>query len=231
MKTLLFWDIDGTLLTTARAGIYALEAAALEVTGHEIDLNGMQTAGLTDRQIAAQILREAGSDARADQVDRFLSVYGERLPASLYRKQGRVLSGVREILDRLRGREDVVSILLTGNVETGARAKLAHYGLGHYFTHGAFCDAFADRTAIAQAALRLATDLVGDESAVDGERLFVIGDTPHDISCGHAIDARVVAVASGAYSREELECHNPWWAIDCLPQADRFFDKLGLAQR
>ena len=33
MTTYLFWDIDGTLLTTARAGIFACEEAFQEVLG------------------------------------------------------------------------------------------------------------------------------------------------------------------------------------------------------
>ena len=56
MTTHLFWDIDGTLLTTARAGIFALEDAALEVCDRELDLATMQTAGMTDAEIAMRDL-------------------------------------------------------------------------------------------------------------------------------------------------------------------------------
>lgn len=229
MTTFLFWDIDGTLLTTGRAGIFALEEAALEVTGKAIDLTTMKTAGLTDRQIAVEIIRCAGIAPSPDKVDRLLQRYGEQLPASLHRKQGRVLSGVREILDRLRGREDVVSLLLTGNIQAGARAKLAHYGLSGYFSHGAFCDAVEDRVAIARAALAIAAQMHPDGRAPDPQRLFVIGDTPHDITCGHAIHARVVAVASGGYALGELQRHRPWWALESLPEADVFLERLGLS--
>lgn len=41
--------------------------------------------------------------------------------------------------------------------------------------------------------------------AIAPEKCYVIGDTPHDIRCGKAIGARVVAVASGGYSVEALE--------------------------
>ena len=44
MKAVLFWDIDGTLLTAARAGIYALEQALQETTGIQADLEGLRTA-------------------------------------------------------------------------------------------------------------------------------------------------------------------------------------------
>ncbi|HVV58631.1 MAG TPA: hypothetical protein VHC45_09730, partial [Gaiellaceae bacterium] len=62
MSVALFWDIDGTLLSTARAGVFALEQALRDVTGVELDLQGLATAGLTDAAIAALALGEAGAD-------------------------------------------------------------------------------------------------------------------------------------------------------------------------
>jgi phosphoglycolate phosphatase-like HAD superfamily hydrolase len=233
MTTILFWDIDGTLLTTARAGVFALEEAAREVIGFEVDLTDMDTAGLTDRQIAINILDRYGVTANASRVDRLLRFYGQKLPASLGRKQGSVLQGVREILERVHGRSDVISMLLTGNIQAGAKAKLAHYGLDAYFAHGAFSDKTEDRTAIAREALALAERIVaasrpGHGRSIASDRLYVIGDTPHDIACGKAINARVVAVASGGYDLETLESYEPWWALSCLPKPDVFLRKLGL---
>ena len=37
--TVLFWDIDGTLLTTAKAGVFAWEDAVRELTGREFELD------------------------------------------------------------------------------------------------------------------------------------------------------------------------------------------------
>jgi phosphoglycolate phosphatase-like HAD superfamily hydrolase len=225
MTTVLFWDIDGTLLTTGRAGIFALEDAASEIIGKPIDLSHLKTAGMTDREIAAEILELGGVTPDSAKIDRLLQLYGEYLPASLPRRQGYVLQGVREILDRLRQRTDIISLLLTGNIEAGAKAKLAHYGLDAYFTGGAFSDRAENRISIAQQALALAQAMVG---AIVPEKIYVIGDTPHDIRCGKAIGARVVAVASGGYSVEALEAHQPWWAVSCLPEPTVFMQKIGL---
>ena len=233
MTTILFWDIDGTLLTTARAGVFALEEAAQAVIGVEVDLADMNTAGLTDRQIAINILERYRVTPQPSKVDRLLRLYGQRLPACLGRKQGSVLKGVQEILERVHARRDVISMLLTGNIEAGAKAKLAHYGLDAYFSHGAFSDQTEDRTAIARDALALAERVVAESSpdprpGIPSERLYVIGDTPHDIVCGKAINARVVAVASGGYDLQTLETYEPWWALACLPEPDEFLRKLGL---
>jgi phosphoglycolate phosphatase-like HAD superfamily hydrolase len=225
MTTVLFWDIDGTLLTTGRAGIFALEDAASEVIGTQVELTALPTAGLTDRQIATNILQAYGVTPGVAKVDRLLQLYGDYLPASLPRRQGYVLQGVREILEQLQPRSDVVSLLLTGNIQAGAQAKLAYYGLDSYFVGGAFSDRTEDRSAIARQALAIAQERVGE---IPPEKCYVIGDTPHDIHCGQAIRARVVAVASGSYTVEELSHHNPWWTIPSLPEPQSFFQKIGL---
>lgn len=225
MTTVLFWDIDGTLLTTGRAGIFALEDAARDVIGKPVDLSNLKTAGMTDREIATEILLMSQVSPEPAKVERLLKLYGRYLPASLPRRRGAVLKGVREILDRLQQRTDTISLLLTGNIEAGAKAKLAYYGLDSYFTDGSFADEAEDRIAIASQALAIARCKVGE---VPREKIYVIGDTPHDIRCGKSIEARVVAVASGSYSVEELEKHQPWWTVSSLPEARVFLQKIGL---
>jgi phosphoglycolate phosphatase-like HAD superfamily hydrolase len=50
----------------------------------------------------------------------------------------------------------------------------------------------------------------------------VIGDTPHDVACAEAINARTIAVATGGYAIEELRACNPWRVFDELPSPDTF---------
>ena len=216
--TALFWDIDGTLLTTAKAGVFAWEDAVRELTGREFELVSMRVAGLTDYQIAERTFETLGIEIDAQFLRRFVDRYGELLPASLPRKQGSVLPNVREILEHLRGRSDVRSYLLTGNTRAGAWAKLTHYNLIQYFSDGAFAEDTGDRGAIARRALELAKQ----GGAVAEGRVFVIGDTPHDVECARTIDARTIAVATGGYTLEELKAHHPWRALNELPPVDQF---------
>lgn len=216
--TVLFWDIDGTLLTTAKAGVFAWEDAVRELTGREFELIRMRIAGLTDYQIAQRTFETLGIDIDEAFLHRFVDRYGELLPTSLPRKQGKVLPNVREILEHLSRREDVRSYLLTGNTRAGARAKLTHYDLIHFFPDGAFAEDTRDRASIARRAL----DLAKRGGSVHDDAVFVIGDTPHDIECATAIGARTIAVATGGYSLEELEAHHPWRAFSELPPAEEF---------
>ena len=220
--TVLFWDIDGTLLTTARAGVFAWEDAVRDLTGREFELVSMRIAGLTDFQIAERTFETLGIEADDTFLRRFVDRYGELLPTSLPRKQGSVMPNVREILEHLRERPDVRSYLLTGNTRAGALAKLTHYNLTQFFPDGAFAEDTGDRGSIARRALALAK-LNGD---VDEKRTFVIGDTPHDVECARAIDARTIAVATGGYTFDELKAHQPLFEVREWPRVYEFMKMI-----
>jgi phosphoglycolate phosphatase len=223
---ILFWDIDGTLLTTKRAGVFALEEAAREVCGTSPDFAELRTAGLTDHEVAMLAIRETGADASPELASAFLRAYERHLPDRLGWRQGGALPGVVAILDELEDRPDVVSLLLTGNTPAGAKAKLEHYGLDRYFAGGAFCIDGDDRPSIARRALSVAAEHAA--GAVEPDHVFVIGDTPHDVDAGNGIGARTVAVASGSYTLAELSAHDPWLALEELPSPSRFRELLML---
>jgi phosphoglycolate phosphatase-like HAD superfamily hydrolase len=216
--TILFWDIDGTLLTTAKAGVFAWEEAVLELTGCTFELARVRIAGLTDYQIAVKTFKSLGIEVDPDLLEALVRRYGELLPASLPRRKGTVLPNVREILEALHGRPDICSYLLTGNTRAGARAKLTYYDLIRYFPDGAFAEDSGDRVSIASRAM----ELVRRAGSVAHAEVFVIGDTPHDIHAATAIQARTIAVATGGYSVEELQQHHPWRVFAQLPPPEEF---------
>ncbi|MGE0391933.1 MAG: HAD family hydrolase [Vicinamibacterales bacterium] len=221
----LFWDIDGTLLATGGAGMFAWNDAVREQTGHDFDLRAsIRSAGFTDYQIGVRTFEYLGIPPTEARVDQLVRRYEELLPASLHRIAGRVLPNVRPILERLAAeRPDVRSYLLTGNTAAGARAKLTHYGLWDLLSRGAFCVDATARAGIAARALALARE---DGPVPDGSAI-VIGDTPHDIECANAVGARTLAVATGGYALPELLAHHPWVGRDALPDPDEFLALIG----
>lgn len=225
--TVLFWDIDGTLLTTAKGGVFAWDDAVKEITGRDFQLASMRIPGMTDYQIAVRTLESLGITGDGPLVERLVRRYEELLPSSLPRKAGYVLPNVKGILDGLTGRPDVRSYLLTGNTRGGAHAKLTHYELWQYFPDGAFAEDPGDRATIASRALALARR----DGPVAPADAFVIGDTPHDIHCANAIGVRTIAVATGGYDLEELRAHDPWQLFRELPAPDEFLRLLESAPR
>ena len=223
--TVLFWDIDGTLITTRRAGMFAWNDSVKELTGRDFDLKvTIRTAGLTDYQIAVKTFELLGLEPDETLVRKLVERYEELLPSSLPLRDGCVLPNVREILEHLRDRDDVRSYLLTGNTRGGASAKLTYFGLMDFFPDGAFAEDASARSAIAGRALELARRA----APVADDRVFVIGDTPHDIECGEAIGARTIAVATGGYTLDELRAYHPWRSFEALPSVEAFLDLLAV---
>src|SRR6185295_18221916 len=101
-----------------------------------------------------------------------------------------------------------------GNVRIGAELKLRHYELWQHFRTGAFGDDHEDRNCIADIAKKRGTLFFGRDLA--GEEILVLGDTNHDVACGKSIGAKVIAVATGGCSLEELKGHGADWTVPDL---------------
>ena len=71
-----------------------------------------------------------------------------------------------------------------------------------------------DRDHIAAAVFERARRLLGKN--LKPQEVVVIGDTPFDVRCGKFIGAKVLAVATGGATLEELKKHKPDWAVEDL---------------
>jgi phosphoglycolate phosphatase-like HAD superfamily hydrolase len=163
--------------------------------------------GRTDVAIGRDLLRVHGVEPTPENQRKLRDAYLANLPNSLRTKGGTVCPGIPELLAAVAARPGVVLGLLTGNVGQGARVKLGHFGLWDFFACGGFGDEHHDRDDVARSALACAREHVGRH--VDPAEVWVIGDTPLDVSCARAIGANAVAVATGWHPLEELARHEP----------------------
>jgi phosphoglycolate phosphatase-like HAD superfamily hydrolase len=108
--------------------------------------------------------------------------------------------------------------LLTGNMRRGAQVKLSHHGLWEFFGFGAFADDSEHRNELGPHAVRRALECHGIDFAPG--RVWVIGDTPHDIACGKIIGARTLAVATGGATLDQLRAHKPTAALETLADTE-----------
>src|SRR5438034_10197025 len=122
-KRLLLFDIDGTLIHSGGAGINALILAIKERFGIDDDLHDIEIAGMTDSGIVLSILNKHKIPASNENVSAFLDSYVHSLSLELPRRQGKLLPGVLELLERLKSRPHVVLALLTGKVSRRGRRK------------------------------------------------------------------------------------------------------------
>lgn len=224
-KTLILWDIDGTILHSTGAGMKALEAALGDVFGVSGSFEGIEFAGRTDRLIIRQIFERFGIEHSKENIAAYVEGYIAALPSTLERSGARVLPGVGEILEQASGHPAVVQGLLTGNFRRGAQTKLGFHGLWGYFPVGAFADDGELRNELGPHALRRAAGHWGLD--FPPERVWVIGDTPHDIACARAFGARSLAVATGGFGLGELAGHHPDVAMGSLADAAAFWAAIG----
>ncbi|NQX00449.1 HAD hydrolase-like protein [bacterium] len=217
---LFLFDIDGTLVDTAGAGMAALNETTREIFGHEgppLDL-----AGSTDLGIIAHIHSHFEIEPTRQRFDAYLQVYLERLDWNLAHGgfAGRVCAGAPELLAALGAHPDATVGLLTGNAAGGAAAKMRYFGLAAHFPFGAYgCD-HADRNQLGPIALERASVHAG--RMFRPEETWVIGDTPKDIACAHAVGARCLAVATGPFSTAQLEAHGADQVVETLEHAIRW---------
>lgn len=221
MKTLLLWDIDCTLIDSGGAGERALKLSLKNEFGIMDDLRWLEYFGRTDLWIARALLEKHHFAADSANVSKFLEGYLKALTEQMHNPNARVLPGVLEILRTVAASDTWVQGLLTGNLRRGAAIKLGHLGLQDFFPFGAFADDAEHRDELGPIASRRAADHHGD--AFCPERIIVVGDTPHDISCGKAIGARTIAVATGRYAREQLNAYAPSALFDTLEDVSAFF--------
>lgn len=215
---LYLFDIDGTLVDTGGAGMVALKDATREIFG--ADGPPLDLAGATDLGIILGIHAHFDVEPTPASIDTWFTLYQQRLDWNLTHGgfPGRLLGGVAGLLDELTARPGATLGLLTGNIAGGAASKVRHFGIASFFPFGAYgCD-HHDRNRLGPIALERAAAHAG--RSFTAEETWVIGDTPKDIACAHAIGARCLAVATGNFSVEELEARGADRVVESLDQAN-----------
>jgi len=227
MRLVLF-DIDGTLLSSQGIGRTAMRRALGSIFGSPGN-PAYRYDGKTDRQIVRDVMRlEGHSDQYIDsQMEKVMEVYLEGLRENA--KSGKFdvkpLEGVVELLDALEPRKDVVLGLLTGNVEPGARTKLIAAGINpDRFRVNAFGSDHEDRPELPAIAQKRASEKLGLD--IEGGRMVVIGDTPADIACGRSLGAKAIGVASGHYTVEQLQEHDPYAVFPSLANTQQLLESI-----
>jgi len=208
MKLLLF-DVDLTLINTGGVGRKAMMRAFEELFGGSNGLKKVSFAGRTDVAIFKDGLKNRGVEWSLDKETEFRSRYLNYLQAEIEKPNPskHVEPGIPELLSLLAERNDVTLALLTGNWREGAKIKLSHFDLFHFFHFGAFADDSEFREelpGIAYDRFRGITD-----SDISSKNVYVIGDTPRDVACARPFGATAIAVATGLFSYSELEEAEP----------------------
>ncbi|MET0919934.1 MAG: HAD hydrolase-like protein [Acidimicrobiia bacterium] len=225
MRTLVLWDIDGTLMHCGPVGAEALVLAVTEVSGSE-PAGSVVMSGKTDRQILSELLELAGvADPHDDEVMMSaLDAATRHLAGGAHRilEEGELCPGVDAVVTRLAATGTVAQTLLTGNLAANARVKVSAFELHDRIEieAGAYGDDHLDRGALVPVALARARQHFGQ--GFDLDHVWIVGDTPRDLECARAGGVRCLLVATNShFELEELAALEPDAVLDDLADADR----------
>jgi len=212
VRVILF-DIDGTLIRAVRRPEYRgrIRQMLIDVFGTcgriaEVDFGGktdlaiyreaLECEGFTPAQIREYLPR---LETTMVEILDELAATGEVF---------RLCAGVSQLLEALAADARFVTSLLTGNVERLAEAKLRVVGILQYFKgRGAFGSDAEERDHLPEIAATRMNEHLGVR--LPPSQFVIVGDTPRDIKCARHFGARVLAVASGQHSIEQLAAHHP----------------------
>lgn len=211
----LLFDIDGTLIRTGGASDRAWHRAFREL--HDVDVNvpDYTGKGVPDPAVGVACFRGAlGREPEGEEMARLMALRQRYLAEEVESSPGyRVMPGVVEMLERLTGEGRLVG-LITGNTEPAAHTKLGRADLNRFFSFGGYGSDADDRPGVCRIALRRAEQAAGGRLDRDGS--IATGDTPLDIAAGHDTAIRVLGVATGEYSVDQLRDAGADWVVPDL---------------
>lgn len=224
---LILFDIDGTLLLSGRAGLRSMTRAFEQTFGVKDAFAGQHFGGRTDWFLVSQALKAAGLPDTPEQHERFRVNYFPTLAEEI-KQPGTghygLMPGARELLEALHDHDDFHLALLTGNYREAAEIKLTQFEIWDFFEWGAFSDDHFDRNELVPIAKSRAETYDIPVEAID--RVFVIGDTPHDIECAKVAGATSIAVATGGFTIDQLREFGADAVLPDLRDTQRVIDLL-----
>jgi phosphoglycolate phosphatase-like HAD superfamily hydrolase len=208
-KTLLLFDIDGTLLLTGGAGKIAFEEAFEEIYQCPNAWGDLDPHGRTDPDIFDEVAQKRlGRLLSINEFSHLMRRYEELFEKHITKSpRFTLMPGVVEILEHLSKQEVLFLSLATGNFEGAGRMKLKRGGIEHYFKAGGFGKDARERYKIILAAIEHSEKIAGH--GFHRDRTFVIGDTEYDISAAKKAGVRQIAVLTNGRTRNHFEADPP----------------------
>lgn len=205
-QVLLLWDVDHTLIENSGVS-KAVYARAFQLMTGSAPGTQPSTDGRTDYQIMRNLFAANGAAFTADDEASYSSVLVDAMGSlhSRLMRDGFVLPGVTNVLDLVSKIPTLVQSVLTGNIRPNAEAKLQLLGdharvldleVGGYGSD----DVIRPRlVSIAQRKASQRYDAVFDSSST-----VLVGDTERDVAAALEGGAKIVGVATGVTTAEQL---------------------------
>jgi HAD superfamily hydrolase (TIGR01509 family) len=214
----LIFDLDGTLVDTVYAHVFAWQRALAEqglpIDGWRIHRRIGMSGGLFARAVAREVGRELSAEETEALQLRHGAIFSELLP------ERRPLPGARELLGDLRARGIVHGIATSGR-RPEINRSLDALGVGEETV-------VIDRGDVPRA--KPAPDLfLACQAAlgVEPEDCYVVGDAVWDILAARRAHMLSVGLLSGGYGTDELLSAGAYRVYDDTAELHASLDELG----
>ena len=186
-----------------------------EVCGRADALDAMDFRGMTDSLIFEGGLTAIGRASDAELVDALKSAYLTQLALEVPRSPDyRILPGVPDLITELLTAPNYALGLGTGNIEAGARTKLARGELSSPFAFGGFGDDGRSREDLVLAGATRGAATLG--VPLEEARVVIIGDTPRDAEAARWLGAECLGVETGGHAEADLRAAGARWVVEDL---------------
>jgi phosphoglycolate phosphatase len=203
--TLVLWDVDHTLMETGGVGFELFRAAFEQATGQELE-HPAEVTGRTEPAIFRETVELQNIPYSPALYDRYaeLLAAGYVAGAGEMARRGRALPGAAEAIAALARTGKVIQSVLTGNLRPVAETKLRTFGLdgGLDLGVGAYGTDDDVRAHVVPVARRRVAEKY--QIGFPAGDTVLIGDSPSDVQAALDSGARIVAVASGKSTPDEL---------------------------
>ncbi|MFO7897174.1 MAG: haloacid dehalogenase-like hydrolase [Candidatus Cloacimonadales bacterium] len=204
MERIIFFDINGTIIQRDARTDLPYELAIDDYLQLENGMKGVDTSARSDKDVFREVLQNCGKEFSEPLWQGFLAVYQAYLEKYSKTDIWRANVDVKEWLAEISSSEFKLA-LISGELSLGAEYKLRKLGVWHYFACGGFGEDGLQRFQIADAALARAEKLYQCKF----EQIIVIGDTILDIKTARHLQGKIISIATGSNSYEELAEQKP----------------------
>ena len=202
MDILAFFDIDNTLIQSAKGHVEALLLSIAEVYGLDVSIEVINHHGMTDQEIIIRLLEEYGIDQAQIKsgLKGCMESMSRKYAEIVNSEEIDVMEGVFALLPKLE-QNGIILGLVTGNLEEIAHYKLKKIGIDQFFKTGGFGSDHINRGELVKIAIQRAGVRF---NCADKRRVFHFGDAPQDMRAGRAAGVVPVGVATGVFTAEQL---------------------------
>jgi len=214
----LIFDLDGTLIDTVYAHVFAWQLALAEA---EMPIDGWRIhrrIGMSGGLFARAVAREVGRELTADETEAIQQRHGEIFRGLL--PERRPLPGARELLGELR-RRGIVHGIATSGRRPEIDKSLEALGVGEDTV-------VIDRGDVARAKPEPDLFLKCQEAlGVQPVDFYVVGDAVWDLLAARRARMLSIGLLSGGYGADELLAAGAFRVYEDAAELHRSLDELG----